>query len=158
MKNEEILQLYDLYADNIFKFAYSYIGSYADAEDIVQNVFLKLLQRKLYISKGKEKSYLMSMTANACKDLLKSGAVRLCVPFDDIITNEPASSMTDSPIHMLAALKEVPEKYRIVLHLHYFEGYRIKDISRILKLSASAVSMRLTRGRNELKILLQQEE
>lgn len=154
MKAEEVLGLYHLYADGLYKFAYSYIGNGMDAEDIVQDIFLKLIQKNIHVAKGKEKSYLMSMTANACKDLLKSGNVRMKIPFDDIWGSVLEDTMSKENSDVLLALKDLPENYRVVIHLHYYEGYTINEIAKILKLSKSAVSMRLTRGRSELKALL----
>ncbi len=158
MEKAYVLKLYDQYADHVYRFAYSYLGNGEDAEDIVQDVFLKLLQKDIFIIPEKEKSYLMSMTANACKDLLKSGDVRFKVPFDDVLNTVLGEFMTEQESEVFLVLKSLPEKYRSVIHLHYYEGYTIKEIAKILKISASAVSMRLTRGKNELKNLLQKEE
>lgn len=59
MDNKKILELYDLYADNVFKLAYSYVGNKTDAEDIFQDVFLKLLKQNIQIREGKERSYIL---------------------------------------------------------------------------------------------------
>ena len=71
MKNDEVVRLFDLYAGDLFRFALSYMGSKQDAEDVVQEVFLKLLNKTVFLKADYEKAYLMKMTANGCKNLLK---------------------------------------------------------------------------------------
>ena len=75
MNNEAVLRLFDTYADDAFRLAYSYLGSRPDAEDVVQDVFVKLIKSDITITKGKEKSYILTMTANKCRDFLKSASV-----------------------------------------------------------------------------------
>ena len=155
MRESEVIRLYDIYSDSIFKLAYSYVGSMQDAEDIVQNIFLKLIQKDIHISTGKEKSYLLTMTVNACKDLMKSASQRLAVPFEEVTADKAVmSAFTEEESGLFEALKNLPEDYRVTIHLHYFEGYKVKEIAKILKVSQSAVTMRLTRGRNMLADLL----
>lgn len=76
MKNEDAVRLFDLYSDDLFRFAVSYVGSKHDAEDIVQEVFLKILGKHITIIRSTEKTYLMTITANMCKDHRKR--YRLC--------------------------------------------------------------------------------
>ena len=126
-----------------------------DAEDIVQNIFLKLIQKDIHISIGKEKSYLLTMTVNSCKDFMKSAGQRLAVPFEEVTADKAVmNAFTEEESGLFEALKNLPEDYRVTIHLHYFEGYKVKEIAKILKVSQSAVTMRLTRGRNMLADLL----
>ena len=83
MNNEAVLRLFDTYADDAFRLAYTYLGSRPDAEDVVQDVFVKLIRSDITITKGKEKSYILTMTANRCRDFLKSADVVLKAPFKD---------------------------------------------------------------------------
>lgn len=155
MRESEVIRLYDIYSDSIFKLAYSYVGSMQDAEDIVQNIFLKLIQKDIHISIGKEKSYLLTMTVNACKDFMKSASQRLAVPFEEVTADKAVmNAFTEEESGLFEALKNLPEDYRVTIHLHYFEGYKVKEIAKIMKVSQSAVTMRLTRGRNMLADLL----
>ena len=82
MRNDEVVRLFDLYANDLFRFALSYLGSKQDSEDVVQDVFLKLLSKSLLLIKDHEKAYLMKMTANACKNLLNSSARKTGVDLD----------------------------------------------------------------------------
>ncbi len=83
MNNEDVLRFFDLYADDAFRLAYSYLGSRPDAKDVVQDVFVKLIRSDITIAKGKEKSYILTMTANRCRDFLKSADVVCNAPFED---------------------------------------------------------------------------
>lgn len=74
MKSEEVVRLFDLYSNDLYKFAVSYLGSKHDAEDIVQEVFSKLLDKHMSFVNKNERAYLMTMTANRCKDHLRSSA------------------------------------------------------------------------------------
>ncbi|MBE7070431.1 MAG: RNA polymerase sigma factor [Ruminococcaceae bacterium] len=85
MNNEDVLRLFDTYADDAFRLAYSYLGSRPDAEDVVQDVFVKLIRSDISINKGKEKSYILTMVANRCKDFKKSADVVYNAPFDDAV-------------------------------------------------------------------------
>lgn len=69
MDNEKLCELFQRYSDDVFRLAYSYLGSRADAEDICQNVFLALTQKKIALESGKEKHFLLKCTANASKKL-----------------------------------------------------------------------------------------
>ena len=86
MKNEDAVRLFDLYSDDLFRFAVSYVGSKHDAEDIVQEVFLKLLGKHIPIIRSTEKTYLMTITANMCKDHLRSSVRKTNV---DLESAEP---------------------------------------------------------------------
>ncbi len=151
MENIRVLELYDLYSENVYKLAFSYMGNKSDAEDIVQNVFLKLLHQNYHIHEGQEKSYILSMTANACKDLIRSRKKMSDVNYEDLPDNSTYYDLTDIENDLLGAVSSLPEKIRIVIHLFYYEGYSVKEIARMLKISLSAVTMRLTRGREALK-------
>ncbi len=158
MNNARVLELYDLYAENVYKLAYSYMGNRADAEDIVQNVFFALLRKNIRIGEGKEKSYILRMTANACKDQLRSKKRLLDIPFENLNDSGGQYELTDEENTLLQAIGRLPEKTRTVFHLHYYEGYSVKEISRMLRISASAVTMRMSRGRDQLKEIISWEE
>lgn len=151
MDNEAVLRFFDLYADDAFRLAYSYLGSRPDAEDVVQDVFVKLIRSDIKFTKGKEKTYILTMTANACKDVLKSGRVVFSAPFDDAIEVSSDDKTDEKDSDLFAAVSELPEKLRIAIHLHYYEGYSIKEIADILDIAPSAVSMRLTRAKECLR-------
>ena len=151
MNNEAVLRLFDTYADDAFRLAYSYLGSRPDAEDVVQDVFVKLIRSDITIEKGKEKSYILTMTANKCRDFLKSGSVAFNAPFEDASEVGSDIEIDEDDTEMYAAVAELPDKLRVAIHLHYYEGYSLKEIAEILDIAPSAVSMRLTRAKDILK-------
>ena len=158
MNNDKVLLLYDLYADRIYKLAYSFTGSGADAEDIVQNVFIKLLSQDIHITDGKEESYLLRMAANACRDHLRAVKSHGVVPFDDLLEKSADQTFSDEEKELIRAIQKLPYKQRVVIHLFYYEGYSVKEISKMLGISMSGVTMRLTRGRKYLKETISKEE
>lgn len=152
MKNDDVVRLFDLYANDLYRFALSYLGSKQDAEDVVQDVYLKLLSKALFIRRDQEKAYLMKITANACKDLLSSPVWKTSVDLESS-TEEIISvfDFTDDDQEVYRTLISLDDKLRIPIYLYYFHDYSYKEISKILKLSESAVAMRIKRGKDQLR-------
>lgn len=117
------------YSDMIFRIAYQYLYNKYDAEDIVQEVFVKLLSRKV-IFKDEEhvKSWLIRVTINQCLDYKKSLAKRSTVPIENM--EIPFEHKEEGILEELQLLKE---DERNILYLYYYEGYKIKEIAKILK-------------------------
>ncbi len=156
MKAEQLVSLYKKYCNQIYRLALSYTCSPQDAEDIVQSVFLKLYEKNPSLDKEKEKAWLTQVTLNCCKDLLKSHWRRNRKDFDSISESQ-LMYMTEEESELFLAVMNLPLKYRSVVHLHYYEGYSFKEISKFLKISTSAVSMRLHRSRELLREQLKEE-
>ena len=156
MKNEDVVRLFDAYADDLYRFAVYYTGSKHDAEDIVQDVFLKLLDDRVATKPGKEKTYLFTMTANSCRDYFRSASRQKDVDlesaenelqyFDDF--NERNKAVYDE-------LMNLDSQFRMPIYLHYYAGYSYKDIAGILKISESAVAVRINRGKAKMRIGLE---
>lgn len=158
MDKKKLLELYDLYAEDVYRLALSYLRIPADAEDIVQNVFFKLAEKKIFIMRGKEKTYLMKMASNMCKNHLKSVVARYQDSYDEhseLQIQQADNSALSEQTDVYEVLMGLAPKYRIVLYLYYYEGYSIKEIGKILQLTSSAVSMRMSRGREQMKHVLE---
>lgn len=156
MKNEDVIRLFDLYSNDLYKFAVSYLGSKHDAEDIVQEVFSKLLDKHMFFDRKNEKAYLMTMTANKCKDHLKSSA-RDNVDLDSEEWHlEYYDGFTERNKMVFDELMRLEEQFRVPIYLHYYAGCSYKEISGILKLSESAVAVRISRGKERLRIRLEE--
>lgn len=154
MTQAEILELFDLYHNMVYRLAFAVTRSKQDAEDITQTVFLKLLDGRSGPQPGKERAWLTKVTLNASRDLLRSGWRKRTTPLEehcDIPFAAPEESV------LLDAIMALPEKYRVVVHLHYYEGYTCAEIAVLLSFSASAVSMRLHRARMILRSSLEEE-
>lgn len=157
MKNEDVIRLFDEYSDDLYRFAVSYVGSKHDAEDIVQNVFLKLLDKHLLIRKNTEKSYLMSMTANKCRDHLRSSVRKVSVSLESAESElQFYDGFSDTDIAVFDELMSLEEAFRIPIYLHYYEGYTYREIAGILGISESAAAMRIQRGKEKLRIRLEE--
>ena len=158
MRNEEVVRLFDSYADALYRFAVSYVASKHDAEDVVQDVFLKLLSKPLLFEHRNEKALLLTMTANKCKDLLRSSARKTSV---DLESNEWQlqyyDGFTEKNKEVYDELMRLDPTYRSPLYLYFYEGYAYKEIGKILKISESAVAMRIKRGKEQLRIRLEEE-
>jgi len=137
----------------MFRTALAVVGNNADAEDIVQDVFIKLLhQRPTFESSDHETAWLIRVTINTCKNHLRSYWWRKTVP---LLESHPAQ--TEEQQNTMQAVLALPTKYRIVIHLFYFEGYSTKEIAKITEQNESAVRQQLTRARRALKDFLEGE-
>ena len=143
---EQIEKLFRTYGADIFRLALSYLGSRTDAEDICQNVFLRLAESRVNLLPGKEKAWLLTCTANACRNHLKSFWKRNVGELDESI---PFRTQEDRGLY--EAVMALPAKYRAVIHLYYYEGYDQGEIGEILRISRTAVQTRMSRARAILK-------
>ena len=146
----DVLYLFHRYRDDVYRLAVNYTRSPQEAEDVCQTVFLKLMDQG-EITPGKEKAWLMQVTANECRDLLRSAWWKRTVPLEDAV--HVPQTRADETIHLLQTLDP---KYRVVLYLHYYEQYTTQEIAKLLKIPMGTVSTRLKRGRDQLKLLLKE--
>ena len=153
MEQNEVIRLFETYSDDVFRLALSYLQNRHDAEDICQVIFMKLMNHKKPLDPSKEKSWLLTCTVNACKDHLKSFWRKNTVSLEDAIlfTRDTEKELWD-------ALNSLAPKYRIVVHLYYYEGYAQDEIAKILNISRTAVQTRMSRARNQLKEVLTEYE
>lgn len=144
------------YIDTVFRVAYNYLGSAADADDITQNVFLKLLQQnKEFASDDHVKNWLVRVTINQCKDLVRS---RWWKPesVDDYASKLTFDSAEQSDLFYL--VMALPKKYRLPIYLYYYEDYTTPEIAELLHIPKNTVYTNLRRGRELLKKSLQEAE
>lgn len=143
-------EIFLLYNKDIFRCSISYVINKHDAEDIVQKTFYKLYTNKKILNKENEiiKKWLYRVCINESKDLLKSSWKKVSTN-DDLLINK--SNTKKKEVDLIDSLKLITPIYRSTLYLYYYEGYSIKEISRIINKSESAVKMRLQRGKEELK-------
>ena len=150
MEKETLTALFRRYSDDVFRLAYSYLGNRPDAEDVCQTVFLKFLEKpRTFQSPEHEKAWVIRCAVNACKDVLKSFFRRCTVPLED--WQEASTDLPEDAIARRQALKSLPQKYREVIYLHYYEGYKTDEIARMLNEKPSTVRNRLRDARMMLK-------
>ncbi|NBI09484.1 sigma-70 family RNA polymerase sigma factor [Colidextribacter sp. OB.20] len=142
---------YDAHSGAVYRLAMVYLGRPADAEDVTQEVFVRLLYRApAFADSGHERRWLLRVTANLCRDQLRGFWRRRVTELEDTLPAAPPEEQ-----EALAAVMALPEQYKLPIHLHYYEGYSVAEIGEILKLGQSAVKMRLKRGREMLKLELE---
>lgn len=146
MEREQVALLYETYGDDVYRLALSFLGSRQDAEDICQNVFLKLFDKEMTLLPEKEKAWLLTCTSNACKNHLRFCRRRNAAELDETI---PFQEQSDR--ELWDAVMKLPPKYRAVIHLFYYEGYGQAEIAAILRISLTAVQTRMARARQMLR-------
>lgn len=155
--NEEInyQKTVEKYSNMVYRLAYFYTNSKYDADDIYQDVFLKYIQnKKQFENEEHKKAWLIKVTINSCKKMWLSSWKRKIISIND---DEIKFEMKED-IGLYNEIKKLSKKYRIVIHLFYYEQYSIKDISRILKQKESTIRTWLTRARRILRNQIKEED
>ena len=151
--NAEIERVVNEYATMLLRVAYSQLNNRAEAEDTVQEVLLKYMEKApIFQSEEHEKAWLLRVTVNHCKNHLASAWFRKRADLDEGI---PA--LDNAELEVVSAVAALPAKYRAVVHLYYFEGYSTKEIEEILHSRPNTVSSRLSRARALLAKALKEE-
>lgn len=146
MDRLEIARLYEAYSRDVYRLALSYLHSKHDAEDICQSVFLKLLEKDVVLLPSKEKAWLLTCAANACKNHLASFWKKNVQELDDTLTFD-----TPEEQDLWQQLLALSPKDRALIHLYYYEGYSQEEIAKILSISRTAVQSRMQRARQKLR-------
>ena len=147
MDAETFTDYVEKYRNTVFRVAYSYSGSLQDSEDITQEAFLKLYKsEEKFAADENVKAWLIRVASNEAKNFIRRNALRRKEPISETISDE------DYEISEI--MKSLRREYRVVIYLHYYEGYSVKELSKILKISESNVKVRLKRGRDKLKELI----
>ena len=140
------------YADMIYRVALHRLNSPEDAEDVLQEVCLALMTKNPPEEEEHLKRWLIRVTLNKCSNLRRSFWRRKRESLDDYTHLEAAPAPTLPP-----ELFELPENYRTVIYLYYFEDYTVPEIAAILKKNENTVKSSLQRARKRLKKLLTEE-
>lgn len=150
------MNIYETYADTLFRIAMVHLGRREDAEEATQDTFIKLMEKVPTFNDAEhQKAWLIRVITNHCKSLLGRGWRRREVHLEGaevLTTDDPEDRV------LIELVLSLPIKYRAVVHLYYYEDYSVRKISEILQISESAVKMRLQRGRQLLKLELEGEE
>ena len=140
-------QIYETYGAALYRFCLLQMKTAADAEDVMQEVFLKrLYQAPEFVSAEHERRWLFRVARNQCRDEWKRRH-RTELPLEEAVLVSVPPEERD----LLEQVAALPEKLRTVLHLHYYEGYAQDEIAALLGISLSAVKMRMKRGRDALR-------
>ena len=143
----------NLYGNSILRLAYSYLHNISDAEDVLQDTLIKYMESfPVFKSDEHEKAWLLRVAANISKNKIDYNKIRE----SDELEENLAVYEDESLAFVWDAVKNLPDKYREVIHLYYQEGYKIKEISKILRRNESSIRSDLKRGRERLKNILQE--
>ena len=153
--DETISRIVRQYSPMLLRLAAARLPSEADAEDAVQEAFLKLLDRRpVFRDAEHEKAWLIRVTLQRAADIRRK--MNRETPLDDEI--ETRAPETGAGAELLDAVRALPGKYGAVIHLYYYEGYSAKEIAKMLGLPAPTVGTRLARGRERLRQMLKEDE
>ena len=154
----EFRELYDRQINRVYRLALLLLGSVADAEDVAQTVFLKIWEKNpKFRDADHETAWVLTTTRNQCRDLQKSFYRKHRTAIEDA-PEKSVSLVSDVDNEIWQALQSLPEKYRIVLYLYYYEGYPVKELSLLLGRRESTLQTQLATGRKLLKESLKGEQ
>ena len=151
--NDNAKRLLDEYGNSILRLAYSYLHNLSDAEDILQETLIKYIAMSPSFKNSKhEKSWLMTVAANLSKNKIRSNKLHAT---DELSESDIALEREDLSF-VWQAVRSLPESYREVIHLYYYEGYKTGEIAKILGKNDSSVRSDLKRGREKLREMLKE--
>ena len=151
-----VQELVEMYKDNIYAAAFNICKSAADAEDVVQDTFLQYYMTKKEFDDEKHIRYwILRVAINKAKNIQSSFRRKNEMSLEDYV--ETLTFETPESRELFEEVMKLPEKYRVVIHLFYYEDYSIKEIAKILRTTESSVKVRLSRGRAKLKDALKEE-
>ena len=154
--SQNIEDMYERHYDMIYRVSFSYLKNSEDTKDLISEIFLKLLQKKINFKNAEhEKAWLLRTTINLCKDFLKSWR-RRNENIDDYINLSGENPFTAN--ETVKIIMDLPERYRDVIYLYYYEGYTSDEISKILSKPHPTVRYHLQEARKYLKGVLENEK
>ena len=157
-KDNTALYAFRRFGDDVLRAAYAGCGSYAEAEDITQEVFLTLHSHpQTFRDDDHLRAWLLRCAMNRCLNYRKSFRVSRTGSLEELpeMSGSPVFSEAENGIR--SAIAKLPEKYATVIYLYYYEGYKAREIGDMLGKSENTVSSLLRRGREKLRIELEEE-
>lgn len=154
MKERALMEAMARHKMRIFRLAVSCLKRYADAEDALQEVFIKYYHSAPeFADEEHEKAWLIRVAVNTCISMLRSPWRRLAGPIPDTLPAPEAEGQW-----LIDLVRSLPPKYSIPIHLHYYEDYSVREIASILRISEGTVKSRLSRARKRLGDMIKEEE
>lgn len=152
-----ISDLLDKYSDMVLRIAYTYLKNRADAEDIVQDVFLRIIDKKpSFNDESHEKSWLIRATINMCKNKVNMFWNKNKCSIDDV-QEFAVSDKYNTDTSVFQAVMALGEKYRVVVYMYYYEGYSTPEIANVIGKNETTIRSLLHRARNKLKDMLKED-
>ena len=154
-------ELYRTYATDVLRVSYYYLGNREQAEDVTQDVFVRLLTNRPVLERGHEKAWLLKVALNRCRDIWRGSW------FKKIILGHPAFELFTAPDEIGAsadkyalaeAVNQLRPEFKEVVLLFYYQGFNVSEIAEMLDIAEGTVSSRLSRARNKLQEELKGDE
>lgn len=153
------LDMINKYSDMVYRMAYSLVKNKYDAEDIHQEVFVRYIKKRPeFASEDHEKAWFLRVTVNLCKNLWKTAWRQKVVSMgEDLEENIESIEATEASQEneIIEVVKKLPHKYRVVIHLFYYEELSVEEIAGVLQMKPATVRTHLTRARAKLKVMLE---
>ncbi len=146
-------ELYEKYATDVLRVSYYYLGDRQRAEDITQDVFVKFLLNRPELIPGKEKSWLLKVALNRCRDLWRSSWIKKVIlghPSFELFPADDEIGRAADSVALAEAVGKLPAEFKEVVLLHYYQGYSVSEIAEMLDVAEGTVSSRLSRARNRI--------
>lgn len=150
-------ELYERYATDVLRVCYFYLGDRQKAEDVCQDVFVRLITTSPQLQEGREKAWLLKVALNRCRDLWRGAWLKRVVLGSPAFELVPAPDEIDSLAdrqEIMQAINQLPTAFKEVILLHYYQGYGISEIAEMMELPEGTISSRLSRGRKKLESIL----
>ena len=150
-------ELYEKYATDVLRVSYFYLGDRQKAEDVCQDVFVRLMTTSPQLQEGREKAWLLKVALNRCRDLWRGAWLKRVVLGSPAFELVPAPDEIDSLAEkqeIMQAINQLPATFKEVILLHYYQGYGISEIAEMMELPEGTISSRLSRGRKKLESIL----
>lgn len=150
------LEVIEKYSHMVYRMAFSLLKNRYDAEDVHQDVFVQYLKKRPKFENSQhERAWFLRVTVNLCKNFWKvAWRQREVSLVEEELDSQPAAGAENAEDNIIGLVKKLPRKYRIVIHLFYYEELSTEDIAKVLSMKPSAVRTQLTRARAKLKELL----
>lgn len=150
-------ELYEKYANDVLRVSYFYLGDRQKAEDVCQDVFVRLITNAPALQEGREKAWLLKVALNRCRDLWRGAWVKRVIlgspAFELVPAPDEIGKLTDQQ-ELMGAINQLPATFKEVILLHYYQGYGITEIAEMMELPEGTISSRLSRGRKKLEQIL----
>ncbi len=143
--------MYEKHSKSVYGVCLLYLKNKDDAEEAVAESFIRLMEhKKEFEGEDHAKAYLMKTSVNICKNILKSSWKKNVIHDEDVLMY----MSTEEEKGLMEEVLELPPKYRVIIYMHYYQGYKAQEIADMMNISLSAVLSRLSRGRKKLKDIL----
>lgn len=160
---EQVSEMINRNSDMVYRLAFSMVKSVQDAEDVHQEVFIRYIRTNpLFESREHERAWFIRVTTNLCKNLWKSAWRQKMVSMDSLEETQEGNAYVQQSLNeeeelLVETVKRLPFKYRVVVHLFYYEEMGLEEIAQALNLKSSNVRTRLTRARKMLREWLKED-